>query len=56
MYVQAYLIILHYALFCFTKVFFFNKSKGCANPILSKTIGIIFPKAFFLIKVYILFF
>ena len=47
--VQAYLILLNFALFLFQDIAFFvflNKSKFCGNPVSSKSISAIFPTAF----------
>ena len=49
MYIQAYLVLLHFALFSFAGFwvcFFFNKLKVCGNSASSKSNGAIFPTAF----------
>lgn len=45
--VQAHLVLLHFAVSCFTdNAFFFNKLKICTYPVSSKSVGTIFPIAF----------
>ena len=44
--IQAHLILLQFALLCFVYTAFFYKLKVCGNPVLSKSISTIFPKAF----------
>ena len=45
-FIQAYLILLHFALLSFTDSAFFYKLKVCGNPALSRSIGAIFLTAF----------
>ena len=45
---QAYLVLLCFALFCFTDTAgFFCTLKVCGNPVLSKSVPAIFPTALF---------
>ena len=44
--IQAYFVVLHIALLCFTDTAFFYRLKICGNPALSKSMSAIFPAPF----------